>query len=62
MRRCAGVADADLWFEAEGAPLDWLKLKTSRITGKIHWLGQTLVLTNLTAAFYGGDAKRFCSL
>ncbi|HXR49349.1 MAG TPA: AsmA-like C-terminal region-containing protein [Candidatus Limnocylindrales bacterium] len=54
-----GMEDADLWFEAEGAPLDWLKLKTSRITGKIHWLGETLVLTNLTAAFYGGDGNGF---
>jgi AsmA-like C-terminal region len=54
-----GMEDADLWFESEGAPLDWLKLKTSRITGKIHWLGETLVLTNLTAAFYGGDANGF---
>ncbi|HLZ54217.1 MAG TPA: AsmA-like C-terminal region-containing protein [Verrucomicrobiae bacterium] len=54
-----GMEDADLWFEAEGAPFEWLKLKTSRITGQIHWLGQTLVLTNLMAAFYGGDANGF---
>ncbi|MGA9780102.1 MAG: hypothetical protein WBS33_17720, partial [Verrucomicrobiia bacterium] len=54
-----GTADADLWFEAEGAPVEWLKLKTSRITGNIHWLGETLVLTNLTAAFYGGDGNGF---
>jgi len=51
-----GVEDADLWFEAQGAPFEWLKLKTSRITGKVHWLGETLILTNLTAAAYGGDA------
>ncbi len=54
-----GMEDADLWFEAEGAPLECLKLKTSRITGKIHWLGETLILTNLMAAFYGGDASGF---
>jgi hypothetical protein len=54
-----GTDDADLWFEADGAPFEWLKLKTSRITGKIHWLGKTLILTNLTAAFYGGDANGF---
>ena len=52
-----GMDDADLWFETDGAPLDWLKLKTARITGQVHWLGETLVLTNLTAAFYGGDAS-----
>ena len=54
-----GMADADLWFEGEGAPFEWLKLKTSRITGRIHWLGETLILTNLTAAVYGGDANGF---
>jgi hypothetical protein len=54
-----GLDDADLWFEAQGAPFEWLKLKTSRITGKIHWLGETLILTNLTAAAYGGDAGGF---
>jgi len=54
-----GADDADLWFEAEDAPLEWLRLKTSRITGKIHWLGETLILTNLTAAFYGGDADGY---
>ena len=54
-----GAEDADLWFEAQGAPFEWLKLKTSRITGKIHWLGETLILTNLTAAAYGGDADGF---
>jgi hypothetical protein len=52
-----GMDDADLWFEADGAPLGWLKLKTPRIAGKIHWLGETLILTNLTAAFYGGNAN-----
>lgn len=54
-----GNEDADLWFEADGAPFRWLRLKTPRITGKIHWLGQSLVLTNLTAAFCGGTADGF---
>jgi hypothetical protein len=54
-----GTDDADLWFEADGAPLRWLRLKTPRISGKIHWLGQTLVLTNLAAEFCGGAADGF---
>ena len=54
-----GTEDADLWFEADGAPFRWLRLETPRITGKIHWLGQTLVLINLTAEFCGGDAEGF---
>jgi hypothetical protein len=56
-----GTDDADLWFEAEGVPLECLKVKTSRVTGKIHWLGQTLILTNLAGAFYGGDAAGFAN-
>ncbi|HUA66997.1 MAG TPA: AsmA-like C-terminal region-containing protein [Candidatus Saccharimonadales bacterium] len=56
-----GMEDADLWFESEGAPLEWLKLKTPRITGQIHWLGETLILTNLAAAFYGGEANGFAN-
>ncbi len=56
-----GVDDADLWFESDGVPFDWLKLKTPRIAGKVHWMGQTLVLTNLTGEFYGGSAEGFAN-
>ena len=55
-----GVDDADLRFDVDNASFEWLKLKTPRITGEIHWLGQTLILSNLTASFYGGDANGFC--
>jgi len=54
-----GSEDADLWFEGDGAPFAWLRIKTPRITGRIHWLGNTLLLTNLTAALYGGSADGF---
>jgi hypothetical protein len=47
----------DMSFEiVEGAPLHWLKLKTPAITGTIHWLGGSLILTNVQSAFYGGTA------
>jgi len=52
-----GADDADLQFDVDGAPFEWLKLKTPRITGEIRWLGQTLILSNLTASFYGGNAN-----
>ena len=52
-----GANDADLRFDVDDASLEVLKLKTPRITGKIHWLGQTLILSNVTASFYGGDAN-----
>jgi len=46
---------ADMCFDIlEGGPFQWLKLKTPDITGTIHWLGESLILTNVQAAFYGG--------
>jgi hypothetical protein len=52
--------DADLRFDIlQPAPFQWLKFKTPGIMGTIHWLGETLVLTNVTAAFYGGEGSGF---
>ena len=54
------MADVDLRFDIiQGAPFEWLKLKTANVVGTIHWLGQTLVLTNVAAEFYGGDGNGF---
>jgi AsmA-like C-terminal region len=43
----------------KGAPFEWLRLKTTNIVGTLHWRGQTLLLTNAAAAFYGGNAAGF---
>ncbi len=57
-----GTDDADVSFDIiKGAPFRWLKFKTSFIAGTIHWRGQTLTLTNVAAAFYGGSGKGFAS-
>jgi hypothetical protein len=54
------VDDADLRFDiTRGAAFQWQKLRTPDIKGTIHWLGETLILTNVTAAFYGGSADGF---
>jgi len=54
------VDDADLRFDiTRGAAFQWQKLRTPEIKGTICWLGETLVLTNITAAFYGGSAEGF---
>ncbi|HZT22441.1 MAG TPA: AsmA-like C-terminal region-containing protein [Verrucomicrobiae bacterium] len=54
------VGDADLWFElAEGVPFQCLKFRSPRLTGTVHWLGQTLVLTNVVADLYGGRGSGF---
>ena len=48
----------DMRFDIVGrVPFQWLRLKSSGITGTIHWLGGELVLTNVQAAFYGGTAS-----
>jgi hypothetical protein len=48
----------DMRFDiVEGAPFQWLKLRTPNITGTIHWLGGALTLTNVQAAFYGGTGS-----
>jgi hypothetical protein len=56
------VDDADMRFDIpSGAPFQWLKLKSPDIVGTIHWLGETLILTNVTASFYGGNGNGFAN-
>ncbi|HTB82010.1 MAG TPA: AsmA-like C-terminal region-containing protein [Candidatus Sulfotelmatobacter sp.] len=57
MNRGRDFDGTDMTFEiVKGAPFRWTKLSTTNITGTVHWLGQYLILTNVSAAFYGGDA------
>ena len=50
--------DADLRFDiVDGVPFQCLKLRAARLTGTIHWLGETLVLTNIAAELYGGSGS-----
>jgi hypothetical protein len=54
------MADVDMRFDViKGAPFEWMKFRTTNITGTIHWRAQTLVLTNVATAFYGGDGNGF---
>jgi hypothetical protein len=56
------TAAVDLRFDIiQGAPFEWMKFKTTNIVGTIHWRGQTLILTNVAAAFYGGDGNGFAN-
>jgi len=56
------VDDADLRFDiVGGVPFQCLKLRASRVTGTIHWLGETLVLTNIAAELYGGTGNAFAN-
>jgi len=56
-----GSTDADLVFDVDGGPFVWLNLHSPHVAGQVHWLGQTLILTNVTAAFYGGQGAGFAS-
>lgn len=50
--------NADLDFKIVGtAQLQCLKFKTPAISGEVHWIGQTLLLTNLVASLYGGSGQ-----
>ena len=54
------MADVDMRFDIlKGAPFEWLNFRTPSIMGTIRWQGQTLILTNIVAAFYGGDGNGF---
>ncbi|HTX20329.1 MAG TPA: AsmA-like C-terminal region-containing protein [Candidatus Aquilonibacter sp.] len=54
------IEDADMNFDVvRGAPFKWLNFRTTNIVGTIRWQGQVLILTNVAAAFYGGNGKGF---
>jgi hypothetical protein len=56
------VDDADLRFDVVGGvPFQCLKLRAARITGTVHWLGETLILTNVAAELYGGAGNGFAN-
>jgi hypothetical protein len=54
------MAKVDMRFDIiKGTPFEWMKFRTTNITGTIHWQGQLLGVTNVSAAFYGGSANGF---
>jgi hypothetical protein len=54
--------DTDLRFDVVGGvPFQCLKLRAARVTGTVHWLGETLVLTNIAAELYGGAGNGFAN-
>jgi hypothetical protein len=49
------ATNADLDFQiVGGTPAECLKVRTPALSGEIHWMGQTLVLTNMSGPVYGG--------
>ena len=49
--------DADLQVDIIGdVPFRWHRFETPRITGKIHWLGKFLLVSNVVGEVYGSTA------
>jgi hypothetical protein len=51
-----GEEDADLHFDLDGGPFDWWRFHVPHIAGHVHWLGQKLILSNVSVDFYGSQA------
>jgi len=52
------IGAADLTFEViKGGEFRCLRLRAEAVTGTIHWFGQNLVLTNISAELYGGTGS-----
>jgi hypothetical protein len=51
-----GEKDADLHFDLEGGPFHWTLFKLPHVAGHICWANEHVLLTNMTAQFYGGEA------
>ncbi len=52
------VDDADMTFDVmNGEDFSVLKFNARNITGTIHWLGETLILTNVVAEMYHGSGN-----
>lgn len=54
------IDDADLTFDVmHGEQFSCLKFHAKNVTGTIHWLGETLILTNIVAELYNGSGNGF---
>jgi len=56
------MADVDMQFDViKASEFEWMKFRTTNIVGTIHWQNQSLILSNVTAAFYGGTGEGFAN-
>lgn len=44
-------------FEIDGGRFQWLRLHAETAKGVVHWVGQTLLISNLVAGCYGGNLQ-----
>jgi hypothetical protein len=48
--------DADLHFDINGGPFQWMRFNVPVVSGHVHWKGDHLTLSGIHAGFYGGEA------
>ncbi len=51
------IETTDLHFDISGGPFAWEKFNVPEIRGQIHWVTNSLVLTNVSGDFYGGEMQ-----
>lgn len=49
------IQDADVRFEVAGQAFSYWKLNARSVMGDVHWRGDSLSITNVRAAAYGGE-------
>ncbi|MBI2928880.1 MAG: hypothetical protein HYY24_24720 [Verrucomicrobia bacterium] len=52
-----GTAGADAHFTISGGPFSYWRFNVPQIAGDVHWTGEQVTITNLLAAFYGGQLR-----
>lgn len=45
---------ADMQFEISGGPFNYMKFNVPQIGATVHWVDETVTITNVVADFYGG--------
>ena len=51
-----GHAPTDLVFKIDGRDFRWWHFEFDQIAGRLDWRHNTLLMTNVSSSFYGGDA------
>jgi hypothetical protein len=49
-----GEEKADLHFDLDGGPFHWWRFNLPHLSGRVHWAGLHLTLSDVRADFYGG--------
>ena len=55
MRAADGLDD--IFFDAAGGEFKWRDFRFQSVTGRVHWIGHKVLITNVTARFHGGSVS-----